>query len=310
MLNIALFVLASVLLFALLWSLKGQTSLRNNILFLQENLDHSRSKLTDYETQVDELNYEITQLRVQNGSLNIALNKYRKYQDIWNIEQYIVNRTLQAENFVEVTKLDASIMIDDLKAYIARVKDYLVQFQAQAIAEIEQQARESLQGYYEQARQQHRLQEVLSALEHKIQEKRFGLQFSASHLLKQLLEDYGEIDAARHLRHVRESIQQAIETQQVANCNYVDDNRRRSTIEILSLAFNSKADLYLSQLSPDNLAEMLQALKNDYVLLNYTGQALSQAMIQESYLDLRLEELKFAAMLLQLRQNHPHPQIA
>ena len=114
MLNIALFVLASVLLFALLWSLKGQTSLRNNILFLQENLDHSRSKLTDYETQVDELNYEITQLRVQNGSLNIALNKYRKYQDIWNIEQYIVNRTLQAENFVELTKLDASIIPDTI----------------------------------------------------------------------------------------------------------------------------------------------------------------------------------------------------
>lgn len=59
-------------------------SLRSNIQFLQENLDHSRSKLADYETQVDELNYEITQLRVQNGSLNIALNKYKKYQDIWD----------------------------------------------------------------------------------------------------------------------------------------------------------------------------------------------------------------------------------
>src|SRR5690606_39895735 len=51
----------------------------------------------------------------------------------------------------------------------------------------------------------------------------------------------------------RDRIQQAIETQQVASCNYVDDNRRRSTIEILSLAFNCKADVYLSRLSTENL---------------------------------------------------------
>ncbi len=145
MLSMALFVLASILLCVLLGSLKIQASLRSNIQFLQENLDHSRRKLSDYETQVDELNYEMTQLRVQNSSLNIALNKYKKYQDIWDIGQYIINRTLQAENFVEVTKLDASIMIDDLKAYIAKVKDYLAQFQAQALVEVEQQARQSLQ---------------------------------------------------------------------------------------------------------------------------------------------------------------------
>ncbi len=310
MLSIALFVLASILICTLLWSLKVQASLRSNIQFLQENLDHSRSKLADYETQVDELNYEITQLRVQNGSLNIALNKYKKYQDIWDIEQYIINRTLQAENFVEATKLDASIMIDDLKAHIARVKDYLAQFQVQAVAQVEQEARQSLHGYYEQAKQQHRLQEVLSALEHKIQAKRFGLQLPATQVLEQLIEGYGETDAVRYLRNVRDRIQQAIETQQVASCNYVDDNRRQSTIEILSLAFNCKADLYLSQLSTENLGEILQALKDDYVLLNYTGQALSQAMIQESYLDLRLEELKFAALVLQLKQDHLHPYIA
>jgi len=89
----------------------------------------------------------------------------------------------------------------------------------------------------------------------------------------------------------------------VASCNYVDEDRRKSTIAILSLAFNSRAELYLSQLNTHNLGEMLQSLKDDYRLMNYKGQSLSQAMIQESYLNLRLEELKFAAVLLQLRQN-------
>ena len=308
MLSMAFFVLASILLCALLWSLKIQASLRSNIQFLQENLDHSRSRLADYDAQVDELNYDVTQLRVQHGSLTTALNKYKKYQDIYDIEQYIINRTLQAENFVEVTKLDASIMIDDLKAYIESVKDYLAQFQAKALVEVEQQARKSLAGYYQQAKQQQHLEDVVNALEHKIQAKHYGLCLPVPQLLQQLIAGYSETDAARHLLDVREKIQQAIATQQIASCNYIDDGRRRSIIEIFSLAFNSKADLYLAQLNRENLGQMLQALRDDYVLLNYTGQQLSQATIQSSYLDLRLEELKFAALVVHMKQEGRHPE--
>lgn len=60
MLSGALFVLASVLIIVLLRVFNSLKLSRNNIQSLQENLDHSRSKLADYETQVDELNYEMT----------------------------------------------------------------------------------------------------------------------------------------------------------------------------------------------------------------------------------------------------------
>mgnify|MGYP000870942074 FL=1 len=303
MLSGALFVLASVLIIVLLWVFNSLKLSRNNIQSLQENLDHSRSKLADYETQVDELNYEMTQLRMQLGSARTELNKYKQYQDICDIEQYIINRSLQAENFVEVTKLDASIMLDDLKAYIAQVKAYLQSLQAQAEADIEQQARKVLQAYYQQAKEQQRLQEVVEALEHKIKGYQHGFDLPVTQLLDQLISGYNDTDAARHLLTIRTQIEQAKEQQQVASCNYVDEDRRKSTIAILSLAFNSRAELYLSQLNTHNLGEMLQALKDDYRLMNYKGQSLSQAMIQESYLNLRLEELKFAAVLLQLRQN-------
>ncbi len=303
MLSGALFVLASVLIIVLLWVFNSLKLSRNNIQSLQENLDHSRSKLADYETQVDELNYEMTQLRMQLGSARIELNKYKQYQDICDIEQYIINRSLQAENFVEVTKLDASIMLDDLKAYIAQVKAYLQNLQTQAEADIERQARKALQAYYQQAKEQQRLQEVVEALEHKIKGYQHGFDLPVTQLLDQLISGYNDTDAARHLLTIRTQIEQAKEQQQVASCNYVDEDRRKSTIAILSLAFNSRAELYLSQLNTHNLGEMLQALKDDYRLMNYKGQSLSQAMIQESYLNLRLEELKFAAVLLQLRQN-------
>jgi len=303
MLSGALFVLASVLIIVLLWVFNSLKLSRNNIQSLQENLDHSRSKLADYETQVDELNYEMTQLRMQLGSARTELNKYKQYQDICDIEQYIINRSLQAENFVEVTKLDASIMLDDLKAYIAQVKAYLQNLQTQAEADIERQARKALQAYYQQAKEQQRLQEVVEALEHKIKGYQHGFDLPVTQLLDQLISGYNDTDAARHLLTIRTQIEQAKEQQQVASCNYVDEDRRKSTIAILSLAFNSRAELYLSQLNTHNLGEMLQSLKDDYRLMNYKGQSLSQAMIQESYLNLRLEELKFAAVLLELQQN-------
>ena len=303
MLSGALFVLASVLIIVLLRVFNSLKLSRNNIQSLQENLDHSRSKLADYETQVDELNYEMTQLRMQLGSARTELNKYKQYQDICDIEQYIINRSLQAENFVEVTKLDASIMLDDLKAYIAQVKAYLQSLQTQAEADIERQARKALQAYYQQAKEQQRLQEVVEALEHKIKGYQHGFDLPVTQLLDQLISGYNDTDAARHLLTIRTQIEQAKEQQQVASCNYVDEDRRKSTIAILSLAFNSRAEFYLSQLNTHNLGEMLQSLKDDYRLMNYKGQSLSQAMIQESYLNLRLEELKFAAVLLELRQN-------
>ncbi|UXI52087.1 hypothetical protein N5980_03730 [Acinetobacter variabilis] len=95
MLSGALFVLASVLIIVLLRVFNSLKLSRNNIRFLQENLDHSRSKLANYETQVDELNYEMTQLRMQLGIAKTELNKYKKYQDICNIEQYICLSHLQ-----------------------------------------------------------------------------------------------------------------------------------------------------------------------------------------------------------------------
>ncbi len=240
MLSIILFVLVGILSGVLAVTLNKLKSLRGNLDVLQDNLDHARHKLTDYEQQVEDSEYELSQLRVQISSLRTTLEKYKKYQEICEIEQYVINRTLQAENFVEMTKVDASIMVDDIKGYIERVKAFI-------------------EGYQEQ-------------------------------------------DTARHLQDIREQIEQAIRDKKVAQCNYVDEDRHNTTMDMISLAFNSRADLYLSRLTADNLGQMLQALQDDFYLINHKGQDLSQARIQQSYLDLRLQELKFAALLLELKK--------
>ncbi|ATO19670.1 hypothetical protein BS636_08395 [Acinetobacter sp. LoGeW2-3] len=302
MLSIVLLVLVGMLSGVLVVTLNKLKSLRGNLDVLQDNLDHARHKLTEYEQQVEDSDYELSQLRVQVSGLRTTLDKYKKYQEICEIEQYVINRTLQAENFVEMTKVDASIMVDDIKGYIERVKAFVEDYQTKAIQKVDQQAREKLQRYYKQAEQEYRLQDVVSALEHKIHGYQQGFSLAARDVLTELIDGYQEQDAARQLQEIRQQIEQAAQNKKVAKCNYVDEDRRNTTIDMISLAFNSRADLYLSRLTIDNLGLMLQALQDDFHLINYKGQDLSQASIQQSYLDLRLQELKFAALLLELKK--------
>lgn len=302
MLSIILFVLVGILSGVLAVTLKKLKSLRGNLDVLQDNLDHARHKLTEYEQQVEDSEYELSQLRVQVSGLRTTVDKYKKYQEICEIEQYVINRSLQAENFVEMTKVDASIMVDDIKGYIERVKAFIEDYRTKAIQKVELQAREKLQRHYKQAQEEYRLQDVVTALEHKIHGYQYGFSIAAKDVLSELIEGYQEQDAARHLQDIRQQIEQVIRNKKVAQCNYVDENRRNTTIDMISMAFNSRADLYLSRLTTDNLGQMLQALQDDFYLINHKGQDLSQASIQQSYLDLRLQELKFAALLLELKK--------
>lgn len=309
MFSIISFTLAGVLAVVLLMTLNKLKSLRGNLKVLQDNLDHARLKVSEYENQFEETEYELTQLRVQVSGLRTTLDKYKKYQEVCEIEQYVINRKLQAENFVEMTKADASIMIDDIKGYIDRVKAYIHEYQDNAIAQVEQHAREKLGRYYQQAQEEYRLQDVILALQHKINGYSHGFVVTAKDVLDELIDGFQEQDAARHLQQLRERINQMLQERKVATCNYVDDDRRNTTIDMITLAFNSRADLYLSCLTADNLGKMQQALQDDFHLINHKGQDLSQAAIQQSYLDVRLEELKFAALLLEFKRAPAEPEL-
>jgi len=139
--------------------------------------------------------------------------------------------------------------------------------------------------------------DIVQALERKIRGDQQQYFFPHPRLLEQLIDGYSEADGARHLQAVRSKIQAANASGQVAECHYVDESRCLAFSALVTLAFNSKADLYLAQLDGANLGQLLQALQDDYLLINFHGNHFSHSHIYESYLNLRLEELKFAALL-------------
>lgn len=92
-------------------------------------------------------------------------------------------------------------------------------------------------------------------------------------------------------------IEQANTAGQVAECHYLDENRRLAAIALVTLVFNTKAELYLALPNSENLGQLLQELRDDYLLINFHGNHFSNAQLHESYLNLRLEELKFMALM-------------
>ena len=306
MINIALIVLIILLIVALLFvynrKLKNDKTLRS----LQENFDRARLKLAETESQQDELNYEISQLRIQNSGLKIQVDKVAKYQHIVDIEQYVEYRTLQADGLLEVTKANADIMLNDIRAQIEQVRQYLSKYQERAKSQIQEQARAELKGLYSQALDQQHLENINRALDNKIRGYQSAFFLPLQSILDQLMDGMNESAAKQNLTAVRCKMIDAMEQQSTANCNYVDEERRLAAMQLFTLVFNSRADLYLAQLNTKNLGELLQALADDFTLLNAHGVHFSQARVLDSYLQLRLEELKMAALVLHLKETQAH----
>ncbi|WP_180004729.1 MULTISPECIES: hypothetical protein [unclassified Acinetobacter] len=310
MINIALIVLIILLIVALLFvynrKLKNDKTLRS----LQENFDRARLKLAKTESQQDELNYAISQLRIQNSGLKIQVDKVAKYQHIVEIEQYVEYRTLQADGLVEVTKANADIMLNDIRAQIEEVRQYLSKYQEKAKSQIQEQARAELKGLYTQALDQQYLENINRALENKIRGYQSAFFLPLQSILDQLMDGMNESAAKQNLTAVRCKMIDAMEQQSTANCNYVDEERRLAAMQLFTLVFNSRADLYLAQLNTENLGELLQALADDFTLLNAHGVHFSQAQVLDSYLQLRLEELKMAALVLHLKETQANMDFA
>lgn len=302
MINIALIILIILLIVALLFvynrKLKNDKTLRS----LQENFDRARLKLAETESQQDELNYEISQLRIQNSGLKIQVDKVAKYQHIVDIEQYVEYRTLQADGLVEVTKANADIMLNDIRAQIEQVRQYLSKYQEKAKSQIQEQARAELKGLYSQALDQQHLENINRALDNKIRGYQSAFFLPLQSILDQLMDGMNESAAKQNLTAVRCKMIDAMEQQSTAKCNYVDEERRLAAMQLFTLVFNSRADLYLAQLNTKNLGELLQALADDFTLLNVHGVHFSQARVLDSYLQLRLEELKMAALVLHFKE--------
>lgn len=127
-------------------------------------------------------------------------------------------------------------------------------------------------------------------------------------LLDQLAEDYGFDEAGQELKRARANSQIMVTGERAATCDYVERNRRETAIRFVLDAFNGKVDTILGRVKSDNAGTLEQQIRDAFSLVNHNGGAFRDARIAPEYLNSRLDELKWAASVIALRERDKEEQ--
>jgi hypothetical protein len=125
-----------------------------------------------------------------------------------------------------------------------------------------------------------------------------------------LAEDYGFHKAGEKLKIARERTRLMEKNGTAADCNYPEGWKRDYAINFVLSAFNGKVDSILARLKPANQGKLIQEIKDTFALVNRNGEVFRNAMIQEEFLDARLEELKWAVAVQRVKDREREEQRA
>lgn len=120
-------------------------------------------------------------------------------------------------------------------------------------------------------------------------------------LLDDLALEFGHAEAGNELKKARERTKLMVKNGTAAACEYVEANRRDTAIDFVIDAFNGKVDSILTRVRHDNVGKLSQEIKDAFILVNFNGRAFREARINDEYLASRLDELKWAAAVQQLK---------
>lgn len=116
-----------------------------------------------------------------------------------------------------------------------------------------------------------------------------------------LAEDFGHKEAGEKLKEVRQTIKMLVKEQQAATCDYAEISRRTTAIHFVLDAFNGKVDSALAKVKHDNFGKLKQEINDAFALVNNNGGAFRNARIEPVYLKTRLEELRWAVAVNELK---------
>lgn len=129
-------------------------------------------------------------------------------------------------------------------------------------------------------------------------------------LLDELAEHFGYAEAGEKLKAARKRSQSMAKSGAAGDSDYVEPARRETAIRFVVDAFNGKVDTILADTKEDNYGTLAQKIRDAFALVNQNGAAFRNTRITPSYLECRLEELKWAVIAFELREREREEQRA
>jgi Domain of unknown function (DUF4041)/T5orf172 domain len=120
-------------------------------------------------------------------------------------------------------------------------------------------------------------------------------------LLDELAEDFSHAKAGQELKRSREQTLLMVRNGTAGRCEYVETHRKDTAIAFVVDAFNGKVDSILSRVRSDNAGTLQQEIRDAFTLVNFNGKVFRDASVNDEYLASRLDELKWGAVVQQMK---------
>jgi hypothetical protein len=121
-------------------------------------------------------------------------------------------------------------------------------------------------------------------------------------LLDDLAADFGSAAAGESLKSARDLSRRMVLQGEAATCDYVEADRRKTAIQFVIFAFNGLVDSILSRIRKDDPGTLKQEILDAHSKVNLNGKAFRNARILPAYLDARLAELNWAAVVQEMAE--------
>ncbi|WP_294405785.1 DUF4041 domain-containing protein [uncultured Clostridium sp.] len=297
-------------------------------------MKNSKNKLQkEYESKISELNETILDLESSNKKKDIKLSVLNKYEGILDVEKkcsdMINAATIEAnlireryEFILSVAQLEAKKIKDEslqekkkidsqIKAKKSEYEDIISISMSQSkeiINDAHKKAEEIAGDAYKALKNYDKMKNKIKALKNVIDG--YGNEYivPSSGILDDLAEDFSFTDAGQELKKAREKTKVIVKNGLAADCDYVENNRKSTAIDFVTDAFNGKVDTILSTVKSSNYGILRQKILDAFTLVNSLGEPFRNARITDNYLQARLDELKWAVAVTELKEKEKEEQ--
>ena len=145
------------------------------------------------------------------------------------------------------------------------------------------------------------LQKTIRAIKNKIEGYGVEYMMPGIGLLDNLAEDYGNTDASNQYKKSRANVKAIFNAGQSATNDYKNPKQRSTVTAFITDAFNGKVEEILSRVKYDNYGKLAQEIRDAATLINRAGEKFQNARLTNEYIIARLDELKWATVLHEVR---------
>lgn len=255
----------------------------------------------EFTTQIESLTAELTTTKER-------LNKLSQYESIANAEEEAKRILTVANETANQTKELAQQKLTQANEEASKITQSATNEAKSIIDAAEEKAKQISGDAYELSQKTNELKHTATAMKNIIEGYGDDYLKPTYSLLDDLAEDFAATDAGQKLKDARKHTAQLIKAKKAATCDYVEENRKSTAIAFVVDAFNGKVDSILSKTKKDNFGTLEQKIKDSFYLVNANGKAFKNAVITNEFLDARLDELKWACIVQELKAKEQEEQ--